>query len=199
MIIQVAGTSGSGKSHLVRAFMRWAEKEEIPVETQYVSDLTKPQGRGERPVGYVVGAEGRGIEHNVFLPGAYETPTGGCDTIRNLDTAFGLIESYRKQGCHVLYEGLFMMNQQRGPALAAELGKNFCVLQLTTPLAICMASINARRAERGAEELVNKKNTIDNYKRAENYCSRMRNAGARVFRVSRDEGLDKILELLGAE
>jgi len=93
---------------------------------------------------------------------------------------------------------LFVMNMTRGPQLLEEQGVDFAVLQLTTPMATCIASINDRRAERGEGALENKKNTQDNYRRATNYCAAMRESGARVFKVSRDEALPKLLELLRA-
>lgn len=182
MIIQFAGTSGSGKSHLMRAFLKQAGE----YDPKYLKDRTAP-------IAYEF------VNRDLVVLGAYESPTGGCDTIHDIAQVFGLVRRYYEEGCHVLFEGLFCMNQQRGPQLAGEVGKNFAVFQLTTPLATCMASINVRRAERGEAELANKKNTIDNYKRAENYCARMRDSGARIIRVSRDEALDKVLEILGGK
>jgi hypothetical protein len=198
MIIQIAGTSGSGKSHLMRSFMKWAEEEGIPKEVNYIADSVAEKGKRGSPIGYKFGTKPKPFAHNVFVVGAYESPTGGCDTIKSISQVFAVVEGHHKQGVHVLFEGLFCMNQTRGPALAAELGKKLVVLQLTTPLATCIASINSRRADRGEGELANKKNTTDNYNRCTNYCNQMRNAGARVIRVSRDEALDKILELLEA-
>lgn len=180
-IIQIAGTSGSGKSHLMRSFLDLLETKK----------LVKPvvqTGRAS-PVGY----EARGI----FIPGSYVTPTGGCDTIKDISQVFSIVREHYDTGNNVVFEGLFCMNQTRAPQLAAQVGKDYHVLQLTTPLAVCMESINTRRAERGAGKLVNKKNTEDNYRRAVNFCATMREAGARVHKVSREEGLSKIIELLG--
>lgn len=184
MIIQIAGTSGSGKSHLMRAFLDWARKNTLGVD--------------ETPEGYELLLE-NDLTTTAFVLGKYDVPTGGCDTISDVKKLYALIEKALKENSYVLYEGLFVMNQTRGPQLATTLGKGYHVLQLTTPLATCLASINERRAARGAGELANKKNTTDNYKRAQNFCARMREVGARVHRVSRDEGLDKILELLGVD
>lgn len=196
-IIQIAGTSGSGKSHLVRAFLEWAAKENgaIPLK-EFIEGRTAP-------IGYFVRIrnvlKSRGITKDIYIPGAYDAPTGGCDTIHNIAQVFDLVKKNYEEGRIVIFEGLFCMNQTRGPQLAGEVGKSFVVLQLTTPLAMCIASINERRAERGEGELVTKKNTIDNYKRAENYSLRMRDGGARVIKVNRNEALDKVLELLGGK
>ena len=103
-------------------------------------------------------------------------------------------------GHHVVFEGLFAMNQTRGPALAAELYREITVLLLTTPLAICYASINERRAKGGLGELPKTRyhNTENNYVRARNYTSRMREAGARVKRISREQAFPLLLELIEA-
>jgi len=178
-IIQVCGTSGSGKSHLMRSFIEYSRKE----------------GRvQEKDGGYLIHLNGSGL----FVLGKYDVPTGGCDTIHDIASIYARIEDAVGNHDHVLYEGLFVMNQTRGPQLAEKYGKEMALLQLTTPLATCFASINARRAERGDGELANHKNTQDNYRRATNYCAKMRDSGARVFRVSRDEALPKLLELLRA-
>lgn len=184
MLIQVAGTSGSGKSHLMRSFLKHMRKE-AEVEEGHL------QGRAS-PIGYLINRK----NNPIFVAGAYDVPTGGCDTIRDVKQVYELLDKHLKLGRHVVFEGLFCMNQTRGPQLATRLGKDYVVLQLATPLATCLASINSRRAERGEGELANQTNTIDNYRRATNFCASMREAGARVIRVTRDEGLDKMLELL---
>lgn len=179
MIIQAAGTSGSGKSHLMRSFLAHVRHEGdqcLEVERGYSLKLD-----GLIPV---------------YVLGKYNVPTGGCDTIHDIPLIYSSIREALKGHDHVLFEGLFVMNQTRGPQLAEEFGTDMAVLQLTTPMATCLASINERRAARGDEELENKKNTVDNFRRATNYCAKMRDTGARVFKVSREAALPKLLELL---
>ncbi len=187
-IITIAGTSGSGKSHLMRLFLVWAKKHGTVTE-KFV------EGRAA-PIGYFIDGV---TDRSIYVVGGYDVPTGGCDTIHNIAQVFGMIEEQHTQKRHVLYEGLFVMNMTRGPQLAAELGQELCVLQLTTPFATCVTSIDARRAERGQGKLETKKNTEDNYRRATNYCAKMRDAGARVIKVSRVEALPTLLELLGEQ
>ncbi|HVX90176.1 MAG TPA: hypothetical protein VHC20_00860, partial [Candidatus Paceibacterota bacterium] len=175
----------------MRSFLDWAKSECVPIETEYVSTR-------EAPYGYLVGLK-RAIGHNVLVPGHYEAPTGGCDTIHDIAMLYKFIENTVRQGCHVVYEGLFVMNMTRGPALLEELGVPFYVLQLTTPLSVCLESVNKRRAEKGKGELETTKNTEDNYRRALKYCSVMRDAGAKVIKIEREQGLPKLLELLGVE
>jgi len=163
----------------MRAFLDWAGSE---------------HGCCQKDGGYLAGLSQGG---EAFVVGKYDVPTGGCDTIHDVKALYETIYNLQSTHNHVLFEGLFVMNMTRGPQLAEELGKNLVLLQLTTPLATCIASINSRRAEKGKGLLENKANTQDNYRRATNYCAKMRDAGARVIKVSREEGLGKILELLG--
>ena len=186
-IITIAGTSGSGKSTVVRAFLDWARKSNKVTE-EFIDGRTSP-------IAYTVALKGKAP---VYVLGSYEVPTGGCDTIHDVAEIFDRVKRNHRN-CHVVYEGLFVMNQTRGPKLAAEMGRKLCVLQLDTSLATCITSIDARRAEKGKDKLEAKTNTVDNYRRARNYCSKMRDSGARVFKVSRDEALPKMLELLEVE
>jgi len=185
IVVNIAGTNGSGKSHLVHALLGGMTKTELM--------------HGDKVYGY----EGLvdGVEHVVHVMGAYLSVTGGCDVLRNnLDSPvaeiFDLIREYHKQGKHVIYEGSYVMNMQRGPVLATELGRDLKVLHLTTPLATCVTSINARRAERGVGLIASTKDVEANWNRARSYAAKMRDAGASVYKVSRAEALPKLLGLL---
>jgi hypothetical protein len=183
VIINIAGTSGSGKSYLIREFLKQVKMTAVYVDSRIA------------PVGYQLAVQG--VRRPVHLVGAYETPTGGCDTISDVVLAYERVLKAHHRGRHVIYEGLFMMNMTRGPALAEEVGvDNITILQLTTPMATCIASINTRRAERGEEELLTKKNTKGNYVRAENYCTKMRSIGVQVIKTRREDALRWLFNLL---
>lgn len=188
-IIQLAGTSGSGKSHCMRSAIDWLK-----------SNLNGPVLVEEREklLGYLYHQTGQ-LDKDVFVVGRYDSPTGGCDTIKEISQVYSLIEQQWESRRHVLYEGLFVMNMTRGPQLAAKVGKELNILQLTTPLSVCIKSIDLRRAERDKPALGNLKNTEGNYKRAVNYCGIMRDAGAKVYKVTRSQAFPKMLELLGAK
>src|SRR5678815_803 len=89
MIVNIRGTSGSGKSHIVHGILKQGHP--IP---QF------KDGR-KRPMGYVLEPE------RLFVVGSYETPCGGCDTIMSQDEIYDLIRDWARQGYNVLYEGLF--------------------------------------------------------------------------------------------
>jgi hypothetical protein len=190
-VFNIAGTSGSGKSHLARSFLSWA-KEHGKVVEQFVKDR-------EAPIGYDLMI--KSLRTPVHLLGSYRTPTGGCDTLRDVKTVFDIVrQQYFERSVQVVYEGLFVMNHTRGPELVTELEGDMTILQLTTPLSTCYSSINQRRSEKGDGKLLSKENTRSNFVRAENYCAKMRSAGATVIRVRRDQALDCLIdELRGAD
>lgn len=190
MIVTIAGTSGSGKTYLVRTFLEYVEKYKGSIVPTFIKDR-KP------PIGYDIVLPG--CVESVFLVGAYgEVDTAGCDTIRDVVQVFDLIQEKAVKG-HVLYEGLIVMNHTRGPGLvhiASENGEEFHVIQLDTPLATCFASINARRAARGQDKILKRVNTEGNYNRALNYCTKMRWSGAIIHKCNREQALDVLLGLL---
>jgi hypothetical protein len=185
-VINITGTSGAGKSHLIRSFLDIVRKRGS-IHPCYLSGRTLP-------IGYDIALT---ENDRIHLIGAYsDVTTAGCDTIRDVATVFDIIRTYHQKKFDVIYEGLFVMNHTRGPQLAEELGEDMVVLQLTTPYTECVSSINKRREERGEDKLFDKKHTHGNWVRAENYCMKMKAMGARVIPVSREKALAKLMELL---
>lgn len=182
-IIQIAGTSGSGKSTTVRRVLAQA--------TEQVPEFE--EGRA-RPISYRIALPG--VTSPLFLLGHYEAPTGGCDTIHDVAKICRLVEEKSRVG-HVLFEGLFAMNHTRGPLLARALGvENFVLVRLNTPLEICFNRIDQRRAAEGKGPLESRKNTEGNNVRAGNYAAKMSFIGVRVHRVTSNEAPELILGLL---
>lgn len=181
MIIQVAGTNGSGKSTVVRTVM----EKFGPCEAREDKGCV---------VGYTLGEDAM-----VGVVGPYAAPTGGCDAM-DPGEAFRRIAEAAELCGHVLFEGIFVMNQTSSPALLAKLGLPWVVLLLDTPLATCQRSIDHRRRLRGeGRPLGNLRNIQSNYGRARNYTARMRDAGASVRRISRDDAPGEIIRLLLSE
>lgn len=184
MIIQVAGTSGSGKSTVVRALLA------------HLEDTRPVYMEGRRaPLGYVGQLEGS--DRPVFVVGAYEAPTGGCDTIKDVALVVGTVMDAHVRGEHVVFEGLFVMNHTRGPAMARAVGVNrMRIILLDVSLAECFERINARRAEQGRGPLLNHHNTEGNYVRARNYARKMEAMGVRIHRLPTQHALPLVKEIL---
>jgi hypothetical protein len=191
MIVQIAGTSGSGKTHVVRELMDWVVAHR---DGELYERFSGPDHK--TTIGYDILSPI--YMKPLHVVGSYEAASGGCDSIKDVSTIYEWVRDAHERGHNVLFEGLFAMNQTRGPAMARELPGMVTVLLLTTPLATCFASIDDRRSLKGLEKLpaLRHKNTKANYVRARNYTARMREAGARVYRVSREEALPRLWGLL---
>jgi predicted kinase len=182
IVIQIAGTSGSGKSTTVRRLMELAS-----------CRGSEFQAGRKAPIGYDLTWPG----NPTFVVGAYEASTGGCDTIKDVEQVFRIVHSKWAAGYHVLFEGLFGMNHTRGPLLARQVGvTNFHLVRLTTSMEVCKARVNARRAVGGKAPLENWHNTESGNTRAANYAAKMSFLGVKVHRVASEEAPALILGLL---
>ena len=95
IIVNVRGTSGSGKTTVSREIMH-----SYPQRTQF-----REPGR-KAPIFY--GLETRDADRTLDLIGGYETQCGGCDSIHTLDEVFHLVEnSYRLD--HDVFFGEFRL------------------------------------------------------------------------------------------
>lgn len=135
--LQICGTSGSGKTTIVRALMlvcnaeaiRWNEKGTKPV--MYAGD--HPDGT------------------RMYFLGSYETVCGGCDTINGVAVVAQLLQDLHDEGADgiCIFEGL-MHSHMVGTigAKQIELGvENHQRAFLDTPLKVCLDRVLQRRAE----------------------------------------------------
>lgn len=156
MIINIRGTSGSGKSTVVRSIMAMG--------------AASPIGDNEKkPDGYIVQIPS--LDRNVCVVGPYVTACGGCDQISTQDEICDRIRAYSTLG-HVLVEGLLMSHSfARYAALDRELfekGQHCIWAFLDTPLDVCLDRVRWRREERraakgGEFKELNVKNTTDKW------------------------------------
>jgi len=187
MIINIRGTGGSGKTTLVNRVMeRYSGRDEVFQEVEgrrriVAYGLTPPPGLPE-----------------LYVLGKYTTATGGCDTLPNLDLVYRLVAHFAGTGAHVLFEGI-MASEEVTRAVACHKAheRALVVVQLTTPIEVCLSSIRARREARGEEKPLNPKNTTDRFKRVQRACERLRQAGVTVERLDREAALVRVLGLLG--
>lgn len=143
----VRGTSGSGKSTMVREIM-----------SAYKPSFQKIMRVGrKRPIRTIHQHVNGGRE--LAILGHYEAACGGCDTINELDDVFELVRKELSNGRNVLFEGLILSGEIiRTDILVRESPTQiFC---LTTPVDKCIAHVGDRREARGADRLFNHKNTI---------------------------------------
>jgi thymidylate kinase len=134
MLINVRGTSGAGKTTVVRNLMAQCSHQalhgalgpRLPEAYELTLPLCDP----------------------VFVLGPYLTPCGGCDRILPFALVPQLIEKYAAQG-HVVFEGLLMSTFYGAIGRLLMETRDSVVLFLTTPLDVCIARVEARRRAAG--------------------------------------------------
>lgn len=146
MIISLRGTSGSGKSHLVRRIMGLYPK--------HIDKFTE----GRRKPLYTI--HGRNRDGKCLVtPGHYLIGNGGVDTLPDLDAAYYIAEWGDTAGHDVLMEGKNMSDGARHVNALVERGHDVRVVVLNTPVHECVASVRARGhkiAEKSIEKTFNK-------------------------------------------
>lgn len=146
MIYAIIGTSGSGKSTIVRNIMaRYPRKIEIRAE-----------GR-RQPLYYLLGDNDPALHFDgttydgarLAVLGHYETACGGADTIHGMDAIFNLAKALSNPA--VLFEGVLLYSAPARFIALAQEGYAVKVLGLSeVPLDVCEEAIRGRRATKEA-------------------------------------------------
>lgn len=179
MVIQVRGTSGSGKTTIVRSVMdsifHW--------QGHYVP------GR-KKPLYYYTGPEMGDWPRCVVL-GHYESPCGGCDTIGSAASVYSLIEEIREGNGDVpiLCEGLLLSEDVKW---TSQMGDVRCLF-LTTPIERCIDQIRSRRSMVGNDKPLDEKNTRNRVLTIERARRRLLELGVDCRRVSPSQAPKQIL------
>jgi len=165
MIINLRGTSGSGKTYAVKEFLY--------KNAPYYHIM----GAGsKKPVAHLVFMD----MMPVYAIGSYENVCGGCDTVPTQDMICGLVRHFSQFG-HVLFEGLLMSHLwARYKALCEELtgcGEKYVWLFLDTPIEICLDRVDLRRALRGVDKPLNPHNTISKHQSTWKVADKAKQAG----------------------
>jgi len=186
MIVNISGTGGSGKSHVVRNLMGYY-------------DEVKPllvEGR-KRPWAYNCK---KSDTKSLFIMGHYETPCGGCDTLAtffNEKYVDQIYETVRKvsKDFNVIYEGLLIESDVRRRIELHRDGFPLTIISLDVSLEVCLESTRKRRLAKGNDKPLNPKNTIERYNHAKRCMIRLKLAGVKVLRLDRKAAFERCLEL----
>ena len=174
MIIQVRGTSGSGKSTAVRRFM------EAFVAGSHASfDPVHVSGR-KKPLYYKYGEE---PNESVVVMGHYESACGGCDTIGSAREVFEAVQEVGFKARVVICEGLLLSEDTKWSLQMPGLRAIF----LTTPLDTCLAQIKQRREAVGNDKELNPANTSNRVATIERARVKLVQAGVPCFRLSANQ------------
>ena len=191
-IINIRGTSGSGKTFLVREVMRRAEVQ---------SNCTPLLLTGFHPV------SGRDIllgydypRSKISVIGNYGPDCGGCDKFSWKGAADWVqmqVVGAAGSGQRVIFEGLMVSSWSLPRFQALEKVAPVKVIVLSTPLEECLEAIRQRRLSKGNTAELNPESTTGKYKSILSMGYKHRAAGLDVEFLSRGEALVRVCELLG--
>lgn len=144
--INIRGTSGSGKSELVKRVMK-----EFPTKKPHHIKYRK------QPIGYTLS---RPDGPDLYVVGHYEELCGGCDTIIGLDAIYDEIEAaIIDLEMDVIFEGLIVCSDVERCISLKDIA-DLLVIELDVPLQECISNIEERRYIRGDTRPVNPKHTV---------------------------------------
>lgn len=124
MIVQIRGTSGSGKTWLIYRLMEHFNAQPILKEDEKI--------------------EGYLLDHNIRVAGRYTTACGGMDTIRDKEESEAIIRRYADLG-HVFFEGLLISGVWgRWYQIAQDYPGQYLWLFMDTPLEKCNEQVMIR-------------------------------------------------------
>ena len=126
MIINLRGTSGSGKSTVVRRVMeKYSQASTGAINPQF-SDGRK------QPIGYACLPPDADVQP-LWIPGHYETACGGCDTLKTVDQVYKEVTSAAELSYSVLFEGLMIQEAKSSTFIAfANKGAHILFMQRDT-------------------------------------------------------------------
>lgn len=145
MHIQIRGTSGSGKSTIIRHIIDWIDPSNL-----------KPHYR-DRSIPYYY-SWGK-----IRIVGPYVRPSGGLDVLgkeeRRLANLFELYKQFHDEGCIVLSEGIMQAEDVKWTTQLLDYGVPLRIIYMDTDLDICIERIIQRRLEAGNTKDFSEDNT----------------------------------------
>lgn len=178
MIIQIRGTSGSGKSTAMREV--WKRLPGFERRCPFFQE-----GR-RQPLYYVTG--------NVVILGHYEVDGGGCDNVGSAAKVYELIQKVQSEFPDkvILCEGLLLSEDTKWSQLLTDLH----VIYLTTPIETCISQIKSRRLKAGNEKPLNESNTRNRVGVIERSRIKLTALGVKCYTLPFQPAVKKILELI---
>lgn len=166
MILNIRGTSGSGKTHTVRTF-KDANAPELIIKD------------GDKILAHMV-------HYNlvpVYIIGKYVNVCGGCDTIHTQDEVCNLVRYFSQFG-HVIFEGLLISHSfMRYYSLMQEFERisvPMVIARMDTPLEVCLERVKQRRLDKGNEKELNPQNTISTFNSCLGMDSKFAEVGVKI-------------------
>jgi hypothetical protein len=133
MIISLRGTSGSGKSTLVRK-----------ITALYANGGTPIFIDGRRKAYYTVHSREPRTGRALVVPGHYDIPNGGIDTLHSLDEAYDTARRADADGHDVLMEGKNMSDGVPHALTLWREGRDVRVVHICEPVSRCITAVRKR-------------------------------------------------------
>lgn len=170
MIIQIRGTSGSGKSTVMKQIMT----------TMGDWNGVYVEGR-KKPLYYISASDWP----STLVLGHYESPCGGCDTIGSAAAVYDLIQSLEGKVAytHLLCEGLLLSEDTKWTKLL-HAKHEVIVAYLTTKPDDCLDRIKQRRKSVGNDKPLNPSNTLNRVGVIERSRIKLTEVGVPTYRLS---------------
>ncbi len=177
-VIQIRGTSGSGKSTVMKNVMNAGEWNAVYTP-----------GR-KRPLYYKsVAADWP----STVVLGHYDTPCGGCDTIGSARAVYDLIQKIEGAAV-ILCEGLLLSEDVKWSSQLPDLK----VIYLLTPLEQCLRQIEGRRKAAGNDKPLNPHNTSNRIGVIERSRLKLLEKGIECRRFRANQATEVILRWVGS-
>jgi hypothetical protein len=174
LVVQVRGTSGSGKT--------WVMKQ-VMASIGYWQPVMSPCG------GFPLYSLS---ENNVAVLGVYGEVNRGCDRLGSAHTIYDLIRSLlEEQADAVLAEGLLLSNDVKWTAQLQDF--DLRVLFLSTPLDVCLRRLESRREQSGNKRPHNPMVTSNRVRHIQSSRTRLQDLGVWCPMVSPGQAVREIL------
>lgn len=174
MILNVRGTSGSGKTYTVKSFMEFCGQA-LPVKDTDGKVLAFMVHYNMVPVHFL---------------GKYDNVCGGCDTLDTQDQVCNLVRFFSQFG-HVIFEGLIISHSfMRYYSLMQEmqeLGIPMTIARMDTELETCIKRVTQRRLDKGNTKPFNTKNTEETWFSTIKSCDMFKEKGVKVRVIKHEE------------
>jgi predicted kinase len=145
-----------------------------------------------KPLYYVCSTN---LKKPVISIGHYETPCGGCDTLKTVDQVYDIVRESARSGFHVIYEGIMVSGESRRCIQLHKDSLPIHVIALDVPLEQCLESVRSRREARGAKSEFNPERTQRRAREVRSMMEHLKIAGVKTEWLPRDEALVRCIEL----
>lgn len=188
MIIQIRGTSGSGKTTAMRTVMETITgKSPMDGWKQVMREGRK------KPIAY--------WRNGLYVLGHYESACGGCDNVGSAAKVFdeiaalGIATQVGVKSENILAEGLLLSEDFKWTNLLGQMGHDVRVYFLTTDVETCLQQIRLRRELAGNTKPLNENNTRNRVARIESARIRLTEAGnVTCRRLNFDQTVERVLK-----